>query len=37
MPRKTGFGVSLHKQQPWHEALIKQRERVVAPSIAEKA
>ncbi len=26
----------LRKQQPWHEALVKQIERVVAPSVAEK-
>jgi hypothetical protein len=26
----------LRKQQPWHEALIKQLERVVAPRAAEK-
>jgi DNA-binding response OmpR family regulator len=26
----------LRKQQPWHEALVKQIERVLAPSMAEK-
>jgi PAS domain S-box-containing protein len=34
---RTHAEALLHKQQPWHEALIKQLERVVAPSIAEKA
>jgi CheY-like chemotaxis protein len=28
--------VLLRKQQPWHDALIKQLERVVAPRVAEK-
>jgi signal transduction histidine kinase/DNA-binding response OmpR family regulator len=34
---RTHAEALLHKQQPWHEALIKQLERVVAPSRAEKA
>ena len=34
---RTHAEALLHKQQPWHEALIKQLERVVASSIAEKA
>jgi PAS domain S-box-containing protein len=34
---RTHAEALLHKQQPWHEALIKQLERVVAPSTAEKA
>jgi PAS domain S-box-containing protein len=34
---RTHAEVLLRKQQPWHDALIKQLERVVAPRIAEKA
>jgi DNA-binding response OmpR family regulator len=33
---RTHAEVLLRKQQPWHEALVKQIERVVAPSVAEK-
>jgi signal transduction histidine kinase/CheY-like chemotaxis protein len=33
---RTHAEVLLRKQQPWHEALVKQIERVVAPSMAEK-
>jgi CheY-like chemotaxis protein len=34
---RTHAEALLRKQQPWHEALVKQIERVVAPSVAEKA
>jgi PAS domain S-box-containing protein len=33
---RTHAEVLLRKQQPWQEALLKQIERVVAPSVAEK-
>jgi CheY-like chemotaxis protein len=33
---RTHAEVLLRKQQPWHEALVKQIERVMAPSVAEK-
>jgi PAS domain S-box-containing protein len=33
---RTHAEVLLRKQQPWHEALVKQIERVMAPSMAEK-
>ena len=33
---RTHAEALLHKQQPWHEALIKQLGRVVAPPVAEK-
>ena len=33
---RTHAEVLLRKQQPWHEALVKQIERVVAPGVAEK-
>jgi signal transduction histidine kinase/DNA-binding response OmpR family regulator len=33
---RTHSELLLRKQQPWHEALIKQLERVVAPRLAEK-
>jgi PAS domain S-box-containing protein len=34
---RTHAEVLFRKQQPWHEALVKQIERVVTPSAAEKA
>jgi CheY-like chemotaxis protein len=34
---RTHAEALLRKQQPWHEALVKHIERVVAPSVAEKA
>jgi DNA-binding response OmpR family regulator len=33
---RTHAEVLLRKQQPWHDALIQQLERVVAPRVAEK-
>jgi len=33
---RTHAEALLRKQQPWHEALIKQLGRVVAPPVAEK-
>jgi DNA-binding response OmpR family regulator len=33
---RTHAEVLLHKQQPWHEALIKQLERVITPRAMEK-
>ena len=33
---RTHAEALLRKQQPWHEALVKQIERVVAPSMADK-
>jgi DNA-binding response OmpR family regulator len=33
---RTHAEALLRKQQPWHEALLKQIERVVAPGVAEK-
>jgi PAS domain S-box-containing protein len=33
---RTHAEIVLRKQQPWHEALVKQIERVVAPTVAER-